>query len=76
MTSSFTVTPDAIVPAAEVAAAAVARTPARWHWDEKKEGSAAGSRECRARRELQPGGRAAGWSVRVSNHLELGYRQL
>lgn len=60
MTSSFTVTPDAIVPAAEVAAAAVARTPARWHWDEKKEGSAAGSRECRARRELQPGGRAAG----------------
>lgn len=50
-----------IVPAAEVAAAAVARTPARWHWDEKKEGSAAGSRECRARRELQPGGRAAGW---------------
>lgn len=55
MTSSFTVTPDAIVPAAEVAAAAVARTPARWHWDEKKEGSAAGSRECRARRELQPG---------------------
>lgn len=41
MTSSFTVTPDAIVPAAEVAAAAVARTPARWHWDEKKEGSAA-----------------------------------
>lgn len=60
MTSSFTVTPDAIVPAAEVAAAAAARAPARWHWNEKKEGPAAGSRECRGRRELQPGGRRAG----------------
>lgn len=44
MTSSFTVTPDAIVPAAEAAAAAAARAPARWHWDEKKEGRAAGGR--------------------------------
>lgn len=33
-----------IVPAAEAAAAAAARAPARWHWDEKKEGRAAGGR--------------------------------
>lgn len=39
MTSSFTVTPEAIVPSA--VAAAAARAPALWHWEEK-EGRASG----------------------------------
>lgn len=44
MTSSFTVTPDAVVTAAEVVAAVVALALAWWHWDEE-EGPVAGAEE-------------------------------
>lgn len=45
MTSSFTVTPDAVVTVAEVVVAVVALALAWWHWDEKKEGPVVGTEE-------------------------------